>query len=319
MEKANGKGKKRAAKRKEEKKEESSESEMSVSEAEDETNQNGSSSDEEMDMNDPAKNINVDFEAFTPEENDFHGLKQLLLRPLVTLHVDVSDMSDLIISQKNMGSTIKIVDDDEDNVYGIVTMLHLDLFKDRPCIKEMKKELLKKCKCKDTAQKFGEIFSGKRVGFLINERFINLPDQIALPFHNSIQSELEEIIKQDKTFDVDYLLMIAKTMRPTKGVPVKEGVSTQQNTSKRKGKKKKTKHVAALRDEDEVDYTNFEEELYFAVSNLSFSYCVTDATGFAVGGEWDYIDQPMNTYRTVFLLHKRHWKSVLKQLNSVSS
>ena len=71
-------------------------------------------------------------------------------------------------------------------------------------------------------------------------------------------------------------------MRPTKGVPVKEGVSIQQNTSKRKGKKKKTKHVAALRDEDEVDYTNFEEELYFAVSyhfeitfvKYSFLFCI---------------------------------------------
>ena len=73
---------------------------------------------------------------------------------------------------------------------------------------------------------------------------------------------------QDKSFDVDYLLMVAKTMRPTKSVPIKEDVATQQQTSKQKksGKKKKIKHVVNMREEHEVDYTNFEDELYFQVS-----------------------------------------------------
>ena len=76
---------------------------------------------------------------------------------------------------------------------------------------------------------------------------------------------------QDKSFDVDYLLMVAKTMRPTKSVPMKEGVNTQQQTSKKKnGKKKKTKHVAKMREENEVDYTNFEDELYFQVGSNHF-------------------------------------------------
>lgn len=302
-------GKKRAAKRKEEKMKESPpslENEMSVSE-------NESESDQEMEADDHTQNIDVEFEAFPPEENDFHGLKQLLLRPFVTLHVDVSDMSDLIISQKDMGSTIKIVDDEEDNVYGIVTILHMDRYKERPCIKELKKELLGKCKCKETTSKMEHIFNNKRVGYFINERFINLPDQLAPPFHNSIKSEFDQAIKQDKTNDIDYLLFVSKTMRPTKAVPMKEGTSTKQETEK--GKKKKTKHVNEMREENEVDYTNFEEEIYFKASELSFSYCVTQATGFAHAGGWDFVDQPMNTYRTVFLVPKHKWKDILKEIS----
>lgn len=68
---------------------------------------------------------------------------------------------------------------------------------------------------------------------------------------------------QDKSFEIDYLLIIAKTMRPTKSVPAKEGESSGKST--KKGKKKKTKHIAAMRDEDEVDYTNIEDEIYFQV------------------------------------------------------
>lgn len=287
-------------------KEESSDSEMSFSEEEE-------SSGGDMEV---TNDINVEFEAFPPEENDFHGLKQLLLRTFVMLHIDVSDMSDLIISQKNIGSTIKIVDDDEDGVYGLVTLLNIDKYKERQCIREMKKQLLEKCKCQETKKKFKHFLENKRIGFLINERFINLPDQIAMPFHNSLYKECEDAIKQDHSLDFDYLMIIAKTMRPTTSVPAKEGESSAKNTTK--GKKKKTNHAPALRSEDEVDYTNFEEEIYFKHCEMEFTYCVTQATGFAVAGSWDFVDQPMNTYRTVSLIPKQKWKDVLSEIKNSS-
>ena len=67
---------------------------------------------------------------------------------------------------------------------------------------------------------------------------------------------------------------------------------------------------------DVIIETFFSFLFLLQASELSFSYCVTQATGFAVAGDWDFVDQPMNTYRTVFLIHKRHWKDILKQLNS---
>ena len=71
--------------------------------------------------------------------------------------------------------------------------------------------------------------------------------------------------------------MVAKTMQPTKSVPVKPGESSGKPT--KKGKKKKTKHVAAMRDEDEVDYTNIEDEIYFKVLYAFFLFNVHASVG----------------------------------------
>lgn len=50
---------------------------------------------------------------------------------------------------------------------------------------------------------------------------------------------------------------------------------------------------------------------------MSFSYCVTQATGFAVGGDWDFTDQPMNSYRTVYLVEKSRWKDILSKMTKM--
>lgn len=54
--------------------------------------------------------------------------------------------------------------------------------------------------------------------------------------------------------------------------------------------------------------------LVFQAAELSFSYCVTQATGLAVGGDWDFTDQPMKSYRTVMLIPKTKWKNILSKI-----
>ena len=56
-------------------------------------------------------------------------------------------------------------------------------------MKDLKKELLGKCKAnsKSDFKQFENILNNKSVGYMINERFINLPPQIALPFHTSVR------------------------------------------------------------------------------------------------------------------------------------
>ena len=54
------------------------------------------------------ENIQVDLEARTPLEKDFHGIRQLLGRLFVMIHVDASELADVIIAQDDLGSTIKV-------------------------------------------------------------------------------------------------------------------------------------------------------------------------------------------------------------------
>ena len=75
--------------------------------------------------------LDVDFEFFDPQpEVDFHGLKTLL-RQLLDIDaelIDLSALSDLILSQPLLGSTVK-VDGNTTDPYAFLTVLNLHAHK----------------------------------------------------------------------------------------------------------------------------------------------------------------------------------------------
>lgn len=80
----------------------------------------GDSSDEDMEI------VNVDFEWFDFQEIDFHGLKHLIrqLFDVDAQDIDLSALSDLVISQPHLGSTVK-TDGKESDPYAFLTVLNL--------------------------------------------------------------------------------------------------------------------------------------------------------------------------------------------------
>lgn len=68
---------------------------------------------------------------------------------------------------------------------------------------------------KDTQNRITTILSShKKIGFLINERFINIPAKISVPLLNSLYEEIQRITKKNKSYDFDFYIMICKTTRP---------------------------------------------------------------------------------------------------------
>ena len=65
------------------------------------------------------------------------------------------------------------------------------LTKDNDAVRELKKFLLDNCKesgSKETREEFTEVMEGQHaIGFLINERFINIPPQIAAPVYKTLR------------------------------------------------------------------------------------------------------------------------------------
>lgn len=55
--------------------------------------------------------IQVEFEGRSPIDSDFHGIKQLLQQLLLKAHVNISELTDLIISQNYVGSVVKVSED----------------------------------------------------------------------------------------------------------------------------------------------------------------------------------------------------------------
>ena len=100
--------------------------------AEEVDDNSGDDSDMEDDVN---EEIQVEFEARMIDDSDFHGTRALLQQLFLKAHIDLSEMTNTIISQNHIGSVIKqidIPDDDEDDemsdddpVLGLITVINI--------------------------------------------------------------------------------------------------------------------------------------------------------------------------------------------------
>lgn len=79
----------------------------------------GESSDEE-------EIVNVDFDFFSPKEIDFQAVKNLLrqLFGADSQSFDLSSIAGIIISQRDLGSTVK-TDGEESDPYALLTVINL--------------------------------------------------------------------------------------------------------------------------------------------------------------------------------------------------
>ncbi|XP_064631496.1 BRCA2 and CDKN1A-interacting protein-like [Lineus longissimus] len=271
------------------------------------------SSDDEKDEDSnefEGKEIQVDFEARVAQDSDFHGIKQLLKQLLLKADIDMGELVNYVISNNNVGSVLKQVDDipdDDDNgddddatiepVFGLTSVV--DLSKDSTCSKQLKSLLLERCKecnSKKLAD-FRAMFDSKQIGFIVNERFINLPPQVSVPLFTSLKKEIEAANKK-KSKQYDLYLMIAKTYK----------MKEVGNNAKSKGNKN-----------EDLTYVNQEEEFIQQEAMLTFDYCVTKEHDSAVGGSWDEDDEEMDAYRTVMVFPAERLDNIVTRLTEVFS
>lgn len=267
--------------------------------------------------------IPVEFEAFSPTEGDFNGIRCLLQQLFQKYPMDLSKLSDLIISQPEIATIIKIVYDDEngtseddagdqteeleEDVYGVTTMIDLHKHKGKETVKELKKFLVDKCRecaSKETRREFEEVMDGQHaVGFLINERFINIPPQIAVPVYKTLRSELKKIHKKGQDMPIAYFVTVCKTYKDIE-------VKTQ--GKRKKGKVKKM--TSAL------NFINPEDEELLKESQLSFSFAAsTSSEETLVGGRWTSDDSELKPYRTVLLLSAANFNKAMESIHAIFS
>lgn len=55
------------------------------------------------------KEIQATFEGRNPEGQDFHGIKQLLSQLFLKAHINLGQMTDMLIGQSGVGSVLKQV------------------------------------------------------------------------------------------------------------------------------------------------------------------------------------------------------------------
>ncbi len=114
------------------------------------------------------EDIIIDFDFFDSNESDFHCIKTFLTKLFsFDFSITVSPLVDLIV--ENNTTTIK-TDGEEGDALAFITCLEST----DSVVKEVVEKILK---THNSASKF----VGKSMGLLINERLINMPNEVSLP------------------------------------------------------------------------------------------------------------------------------------------
>lgn len=252
--------------------------------------------------------INVEFEGRNPESSDFHSVKQLLQQLFLKAQVNLSDMASLLVNQHNIGSVIKQVFDDEDEndedddvdsnqVFGITTIINM-AEKNNECVEQLHKLML------DLSKQHGENNTStfisdllgddnKPVALLINERYVNIPPPISVPLLQSISKELTKMKTKNPETDFTYFIMICKLYKL------------------KQTKKNKNTH------EEQIIWSNAEEEIFDEEAEYKFEFCVQNEKGSGLAGSWNEGDSEMIPYRRVLLLPAKKLDSIINKIHTL--
>ncbi|XP_030841494.1 BRCA2 and CDKN1A-interacting protein-like [Strongylocentrotus purpuratus] len=275
----------------------------------------GDDKDEDCDSSDEEINeeVQIEFEAFPPQDNDFHGIKRLLQHLFSKTKVNTSQLTDLILSQNHVGCVLKQSDaqlaeesdsddNDDDDVFGFTTVLNIIEKKNTECIQEIHKLIVDKCSACNSVEQVDELSrilgdESHNVGLLLCERFVNIPHQLAPPLHSSLQSDIRRAGAKNPHLKFDYYLLMSRAYQQPKPP----------------SKKKKTPDI------DSIDwiFTNAEDEIFLKESVLNLHYPSQMDQAGAVGGKWSEDDAEMKTFRVVMVVPASKMNNILTEIQEV--
>ncbi|XP_033209257.1 protein BCCIP homolog isoform X2 [Belonocnema kinseyi] len=274
----------------------------------------GSEDNENQVAEEQGMEIQVDFEGRNPQDPDFHGIKTLLQQLFLKAHVDLSNLTDLIIGQNYVGSVVKQSqedegsedeDDDANDVFGITTVINISNRQNIPCIQDLR-DLLKQMANDHATDATNTMIKNvlendaAPLGLLINERFVNIPAQISVPLLENLISEMKRATSKKMPFDFSYLILICKLYKP----------SEQEGTNKKKNKRKN------MNEEPEVYWSNPEEEIFAEEATFSFEFSVELDTDSGLSGTWAETDKEMIPYRRVLLFEASKLPTILDKIKN---
>lgn len=233
-------------------------------------------------------------------------MKQLFLKG----KVDINGLTQQILknsAEHGIGSVLKQVwdetmaddsdDDGEDPVLGITSVINMTKHLFEPVIGALESHILEKCESSLVTDEIdiklmNDMFrdpsqnNQKNVGFLFNERFVNIPPAVSVPLLESLQKEVKRAVeKKNADFKFHYYVMILKF------------------------------HRRAAKDGKPVEdfYSNPEEEFFAKNCQLKYEYSVASECDSGLGGTWKEKDEQLEPFRQVVVLDVRRVDNIINK------
>lgn len=160
--------------------------------------------------------LDIEFEWFDPlPEIDFHGIKTLLQQLFdVDAHMlDLSAITDLILSQPLLGSTVK-VDGKETDAYAFLSVVNLATHAEKQYIQSLIQYLRTKANSNPGLGKLSELLAQDPVpsiGLVLTERLINVPAETVPPMYTMLTEEIQWAVEEKEPYQFEYYLVLSKT------------------------------------------------------------------------------------------------------------
>ncbi len=135
--------------------------------------------------------LNVVFDHFNPKESDFGGIRQFLSNLLCGAPYNVGELVDIIIGQSGaVGTVVKVAGEEE--VYGVTSVISFGHYASSECIRQLTKFILSKCPAdqRPRLEKMLRSSEHGHTGFIVNERMVNMPNEMALPLMKGLFDEI---------------------------------------------------------------------------------------------------------------------------------
>jgi hypothetical protein len=273
------------------------------------------------------------FSCILPEY--FLMIKNIILPNFILENVSLNGLTDLIICMReDIGTTLKVENDDENKIFGVFTLIPFPFYKTNPVVSQllnMFKSKIQNIEDNNSKITLINILSNKRLGLLINERFLNLPEPLIAPSLNFIINEMNECIdiandknnknisKEERNkYNLDYIIIYSRYVIKDKNFN-EDNEKCKYDDSNNinlviKGNLNKKQKVDL---KDEKIYYKYETECFLQKADYNFDYKLT-------GGIYDsasiYIDQNNheNQYMKVILITINKFLEVIQELNKKS-
>jgi len=203
--------------------------------------------------------LNVDFEWFDPQPAiDFHGLKTLL-RQLFDVDnqlFDLSALTDMILAQPLLGSTVK-TDGNESDPFAFLSILNMHQHRAVAPLNTLSTYLTtKSASIPSLASVLPRLLdpatANNQVGLILTERFINMPSEIVPPMYTMLQEEMQWARDEAEPYDFTHYLLLSKAY-----TEVISKLDAQETRPQKKGKKGAS---SAAEKEGETFYFHPEDE-----------------------------------------------------------
>jgi len=171
------------------------------------------------------REIQVEFEARTPEERDLPGIISLLRQCFRgSDEVDLSVLAKFIMKQRSVGSVVtqspsdSTDDEDEDDlggtdgeVFGLATIVRL---RDSEVADQIRRHLNQAVLSTDPRGQLARVLNAPEadIGLIISERIINMPPQISVPLYQTLSNEVKKAKAKNLPFNFTHYAIISKIL-----------------------------------------------------------------------------------------------------------